>query len=205
MVRGSVSVIVAAVLTAYGAACGTGQENAARDPAGQVNTTQATAGTTRTTVYFLTDDGTAPIGVRRTIAARSPYAREALKALLAGPTRNEEEDGITTAIPEGTQLLSMTFRRHGADETVNLSGLPQEGAEVLQQLRIITQIARTLISVSGIARVWLLNEGRPWGLTLRNGRIVNGAFDYGDLVGWDVGAGCPGTETVVCDHFVALP
>ena len=66
-------------------------------------------------------------------------------------------------------------------------------------------IARTLIGVSGIERVWLLNEGRPWGLMLRNGRIVNGPFDYGDLVGWDIGAGCPGPETVVCDHFVALP
>ena len=99
----------------------------------------------------------------------------------------------------------MTYERHGADETVNLSGLPQEGADVLQQHRIITQIARTLIGVSGIERVWLLNEGRPWGLMLRNGRIVNGPFDYGDLVGWDIGAGCPGTETVVCDHFVALP
>ena len=143
--------------------------------------------------------------MRRTIKARPPYAREALKALLAGPTPEEAESGITTAIPEETQFLAMTYKRHGADETVNLSGLPREGADVLQQHRIITQLTRTLIGVSGTERVWLLNEGRPWGLTLRNGSIVNGPFDYGDLVGWDIGAGCPGTETVVCDHFDALP
>ena len=202
MVRGFVSVVVAAVLVISGAACGTGPENASRDLAAEANTT---TGTTRTTISLLTDDGAAPIGVRRTINARSPYAREALKALLAGPTSEEAESGITTAIPEGTQLLAMTYERHGADETVNLSGLPQEGADVLQQHRIITQIVRTLIGVSGTERVWLLNDARPWGLALRNGRIANGPFDYGDLVGWDAGAGCPGTETVVCDRFVALP
>ena len=205
MVRSSVSVIVAAVLIASGTSCGARQENASRDPAGQAHTTLATTGTTRTTIYFLTDAGAAPIGVRRTIRAESPYARGALKALLEGPTREEAETGITTAIPAGTQLLSMTFTRHGADETINLSGLPREGVDVLQQHRIITQIARTAIGVSGIERVWLLNEGRPWGLALRNGGIENGPFDYGDLVGWDVGVGCPGTEAVVCDHFVALP
>jgi spore germination protein GerM len=199
---GAVSAL-AAVVAAAGLACGTGSENASRDLAEQGFGTQP--GTTRTTIYFLTDDGAAPIGVRRTIRAKSPYAREALKALLAGPTAGEAESGITTAIPDGTRLLSMTYERHGADETVDLLGLPLAGADVLRQHRIITQITRTLIGVSGTERVWLLNEGRPWGLSLRNGRIVNGPFDYAGLVGWNIGRGCPGTETVTCDRFAALP
>jgi hypothetical protein len=199
MARVSLSVILAALVTG----CGAGAEDAFRDPTERAATTRP--GTTRTTIYFLTDDGTAPIGVRRTIPAKSPYARQALEALLTGPTREEAETGITTAIPEGTELLSMTYRRHGADETVNFAGLPREGAGVLQQARIITQITRTLVGVSGIERVWLLHEGRPWGLTLRSGRIHNGPFDYGGLAGWDIRAGCAGTETVVCDRFVALP
>jgi spore germination protein GerM len=195
----AVSVIVAAIVTFYGVACGTEPE-VGSGFAG--STTQP--GTIRTTVYFLADDGAAPIGVRRTIKAESPYAREALLTLLLGPTKEEAENGITTAIPAGTRLLSMRFKRHGADETVNLSGLP-ERVGVLRQARIITQLVRTLIGVSGIERVWLLNDGRPWGLSARIQEIINGPFDYGDLVGWDFGAGCPGTETVVCDHFVALP
>ena len=38
----------------------------------------------RTTVYFLSDDGVAPIGVRRTINRGSPYAREALEVFSMG-------------------------------------------------------------------------------------------------------------------------
>jgi hypothetical protein len=33
----------------------------------------------------------------------------------------------------------------------------------MRQVRIITQITRTLIGVSGIERVRLLNDGRQWG------------------------------------------
>jgi hypothetical protein len=194
---------VSVLLAALAAGCGAGADEAGRGYAESEGTAQP--GTTRTTIYFLTDDGAAPTGVRRTIEARSPYAQRALEALLAGPNSQEAESGITTAIPAETQLLAMTYARHGADQTVSFSGLPQEGVDVLRQARIITQITRTLIGVSGTERVWLLNDGRPWGLTLRSGRIDNGPFDYGDLVGWDVGRGCPGTETVTCDRFTALP
>jgi spore germination protein GerM len=160
--------------------------------------------TTITTIYFLTNDGSAPIGVRRTIKRKSPYAREALTALLAGPTREEERKGITSAIPKGTRLLSMTYKEQGTDETLNLAGLPQN-ANVMQKARIITQMARTVIGVSGIERIWLRDEGRPWGLWLTDGRVYAGPWGYDQLVGLDVGAGCPGTETVECDHFEALP
>jgi spore germination protein GerM len=128
-----------------------------------------------------------------------------MNALLAGPTPDEEEDGITTAIPEGTRLLSMTYRRHGADETVNLEGLPVQDAEPIQKHRIIVQIARTHIGVSGIERIWLEANGEPWGLTLMDGSVYTGPWGYEELTGWDVGAGCPGTEIVECDRFDALP
>jgi hypothetical protein len=200
------ALILAALLTTSGAACGAARENDSRDPAAPGLTTQPTSGTTRTTIYFLIDGGAAPIGVRRTIRTKSPYAREALNALLAGPTLEEQKSGITTAIPDGTRLLSMTYKRHGADETVNLAGLPpRDTTDVMRTARIITQIARTLIGVSGIERIWLEADGQPWGFTLRDGSVEAGPFDYGDLPSWDIGAGCPGTETVVCDHFVALP
>lgn len=203
MAWGGVSAIAAAVVTAFSLACGTGTRDGSSDVAEPEITIQS--GFTRTTIYLLIDDGTAPIGVRRTIRAESPYAREALEALLAGPTAEEAAHGIATAIPAGTRLLSMTSERHGADVTVNLSALPAEDADVLRQLRVITQITRTAVGVSGIERVWLLNDGRPWGLNLMDGRINNGPFDYRHLVGWEAGRGCPGTETVTCDRFVAVP
>jgi spore germination protein GerM len=158
----------------------------------------------------LADDGAAPIGVRRTIRTRSPYAREALNALLAGPTPDEQAHEITTAIPRGTRLLSLSYKRNGADEIVNLTGLPSQGTlDVMEKARIITQIARTLIGVSGIERIWLRNDGRAWGLgTINEGiyaGVYSGPWGYDQLVGFDIGAACPGTETVECDHFDALP
>lgn len=195
-------------MIAVAVACGSHSEN--QVGAGETRTSTSagfvteTRPTTTTTIYFLTNDGSAPIGVRRTIKRKSPYAREALTALLAGPTREEARKGITSAIPKGTHLLSMTYKRHGADETLNLAGLPHD-ATVMQKARIITQMARTVIGVSGIERIWLRDEGRAWGLELRDGRVYTGPWGYEQLVGLDVGAGCPGTETVECDHFNALP
>jgi spore germination protein GerM len=205
MARLALTVILGALFGAFGTACGTEQASNIADPAEQGVTTQPTSGTTRTTIYFLIDNGAAPIGVRRTIRTRSPYAREALRALLAGPTPEEEERGITTAIPQGTQLLSMTYARNGVDETVNLAGLPPQNADVMQKTRIITQIARTLIGVGGIERVWLEANREPWGVPLMDGGVYSGPWEYDELTGLDIGASCPGTETVECDHFDALP
>jgi spore germination protein GerM len=201
--------LICVTLIAGTAACG---NEAASEPAVGKTGTRASSGfvtetrpTAETTIYFLTNDGSAPIGVRRTIARKSPYAREALKALLAGPTGQEEESGITTAIPKGTRLLSLTYKRHGADEAVNLAGLPPEASDVMRKTRIITQIGRTLIGVSGIERIWLQADGQPWGLGLLDGGVYAGPWSYDELVGLDVGAGCPGSETVECDHFAAIP
>ena len=196
---------IAIVLTALSAACGARVESGSPEArAAQGVVTQPPMGTTQTTIYFLTDDGTAPIGVRRTMRTKSPYAQEALIYLLTGPTREESENGVTTAIPHGTRLLSMTYRRHGAEATINL-GMPLQDADVLQKHRMITQIARTVIGVSGIERIWLEANGEPWGLTLMDGSVYSGPWGYEELAGWHLGAGCPGTETVECDHFDALP
>jgi spore germination protein GerM len=204
-------IVTVALVSAVGAACGGAVDNGSRDAApGHGVITQPTTETTRTTIYFLTEDGAAPIGVRRTIRTRSPYAREALKALLAGPTPDEKAHGIETAIPPGTRLRSLSYKRHGADGTVNLTGLPsQDTLDVMEKARIITQIARTLIGVSGIERVWLRSDGRAWGLGTMNEGIYAGVYSgpwgYDQLVGFDVGEACPGGETVECDHFDALP
>jgi spore germination protein GerM len=101
MARIPLTAILVTLLSVFGTACGAEAETKLSDRPTQGIKTQPTSGTTRTTVYFLTDDGAAPIGVRRTIKRKSAYAREALKALLAGPTPEEEEAGITTAIPDG--------------------------------------------------------------------------------------------------------
>ena len=161
---------------------------------------------TRTTVYFLVDDATAPTGVRRTVEKPSP--RGALTALLAGPTAEERRAGVTTAIPRRTQLLSLSFRGYGGtDAVVDLRGLPPaDEADAVQKVRAITQVARTLIGVSGIRRVWIRVDGRPWGLWDHDGDILDRPYTYETLLGWyGVCTSKPRTETVPDECFTALP
>jgi hypothetical protein len=76
----------------------------------------------------------------------------------------------------------------------------------IDRARVITQIVRTLvgISYSSVERVWLRENGEPWGMYLMDGGVHGGAYDYSNI-SFHVGASCPGTETVVCDRFDALP
>jgi spore germination protein GerM len=149
------------------------------------------AATFRTTIYFLTSDGTAPLGVRRMLVKRAPYQgaslRAALASLFSGPTRVERRAGLTSAIPEGTRLLSMSFRgRGGSDAVLNLHGLATE-APAYRTAEIITQIARTTIGLSGIGRVWLRDDGTAWGLRDFQGRVRNVPHDYAELLGFNIG------------------
>jgi spore germination protein GerM len=203
------ALLTLAALLVVLAGCGGGASVASQSaPAADEGTaTQPATGSTRTTVYFLIDNGAAPIGVRRTIRTKSPYARRALEALLAGPSDEERGAGVTTALPAATRLLSLAFRATtapgGNEAVVDLSGL--EGVrDSMRTARIVTQVARTLIGLSDIDRVTFRSNGQPWGLVLRDGEVVDGPFDYRRLA-FDIGYGCPGTETVVCDRFVGLP
>jgi Sporulation and spore germination len=168
--------------------------------------------TVRTTLYFLVDDGRTSLGVRRDVVQRVPpswgsTAGGALEGLLAGPTAEEAETGLTTAIPAGTRLISLRLRGYGGSGyVVNLSGL--DGVDdALDRARIITQIVRTFVGISSgsVERVWLLEDGEPWGMYLMDGGVDNGPLDYETIRGFHLGASCPGTETVICDRFDALP
>jgi spore germination protein GerM len=145
----------------------------------------------RTTVYFLTQDGAAPLGVRRPIERKSQHARQALEALLRGPTAAERRNGIATAIPFAARLLALTLKGRGSRLAVaNLTGLPPaqgrhgQEASLGMRVRVITQVARTLIGVSGIAAVEIRVGGRPWDLWTMDGRIVRAKATYDRLLGW---------------------
>jgi spore germination protein GerM len=137
----------------------------------------------RVTVYFLTDGGTAPLGVRRTVVrdgSASP-ARPALEALLAGPTADERRGGLTTAIPAGVRIRSLRVSsgfRSGQTAVVDLSGVPRSADE-----RIGTQIARTLIGVSDIARLRIRANGKPWGFPSTSGGTIVPTWNYRFLLG----------------------
>jgi hypothetical protein len=163
----------------------------------------------RTSVYFLTEHGTAAIGVRRTIRPDREAARAALQALLAGPTAAEARQGITTAIPTGARIRSFSVRQgqHTSDAIVDLVGLaPARQASAVTKARVITQITRSLVGLSDVGRVWLRGNGRPWGMWDIHGRIEDVPHTYQELIGfYRLCSSASGTETVPGDCFTALP
>lgn len=152
-----------------------------------------TPATFATTIYFVNQDAAAPLGVRRTLVRRSPLAQQALAAVLVGPTPAERKRGLLTAIPRRARLISFRLerRRTGTDAFVNLTGIPPiagvppgKAPSVLLRVRVLTQVARTLIGLSDIARVWMRVDGRPWDLPRMDGRLGDGPTDYDRLRGW---------------------
>ena len=77
---------------------------------------------------------------------------------------------------------------------VNLSGLPSANTGALRKVQIITQVARTVIGVSGVERIRLRSNGMPWDLWTMQGGIVNRLIDYRALLGF-----------YGVDGFIALP
>ena len=57
---------------------------------------------------------------------------------------------------------------------VDLLGLPLK-ANGIDRVRIITQLTRSLVGLSGIERVWIRNDGKPWGLYLMSGGVADRA------------------------------
>ena len=140
----------------------------------------------RTTVYFLVDGGRAVLGARRDIEPRPPRARQALEALLAGPTDEERDEGLDSALPEGTVVRSLTIApslsRASGTATVDLGGVGRfRGIDVH---KAATQIARTLIGLSGIERVRLRADGKPWPFYSMTGEVIDRPIDYDTLLGW---------------------
>jgi spore germination protein GerM len=186
------------------AACGADEPNA-------LSRTRTAGPPLRSTIYFLTDDRTAPLGVRRDLRRRpwAPTARLALEELLAGPTADERAAGVTTALPDAARIRSLRIqtRAAGSEAYVDLAGLPSgHEADAVLKVRVLTQVARTLIGLSDVARVRLRVDGRAWGLWDQQGNIRDDAIDYQRLRGFfHVCTAVPGTETVPEACFTALP
>jgi spore germination protein GerM len=137
----------------------------------------------RVTLYFLTDGGSAPLGVRRTVVrtGTTPLARLALEALITGPTASERQEGFTTAIRSSVRIRSLHIslrRRGGQTAVVDLSGLPRTA-----DVRVGTEVARTLIGVSDIARVRIRADGKPWGFPSTRGGTIVPTWNYSFLLG----------------------
>ena len=115
--------------------------------------------------------------------------------------------GLTSALPSGARLIDLELAGDDRGEAiVNLAGVPSASFSAVGRARVITQVTRTLVGVSGIERARIRVDGDAWGLWLHDGSVSDRAYDYDALLGFNgVCTAKPGTEAVPGDCFTALP
>jgi spore germination protein GerM len=130
------------------------------DPATSTTVPQA-GGTTPVSVYLLeeTTDGVRLVAVERVTQAGGPANR--LAALFDGPTEEETDQGIVSAIPTSTELLEVRTDDETGEVVIDLSEFPPiEGAALAQAYAQMVWTA-TGEGSGGFNRVRFLVEGEP--------------------------------------------
>lgn len=124
--------------------------------------TTAPTPTEASAVYFLAPGGENParpgpflLPVYRELPAGDPVA--AVEALLAGPGADEQEAGIATAVPDGTELLSIEVSEGIA--TVDLSGTFDDGGGSFSMFARLAQLVYTVTRPEGIDGVLIRLDG----------------------------------------------
>lgn len=109
------------------------------------------------TVWFR--EGGRPSAVTR----RGETIPAGVRALLDGPSAPERARGLVTSVPAGVPLLGITIERRVV--TVDLGARFAMGADETSLRARVSQLVRTVMSVSGVAGVRVLVEdGTPLGL-----------------------------------------
>jgi spore germination protein GerM len=117
-----------------------------------VATSSAAPAQARVPVYFLQGEQLA----RVTRPAATPA--DAVRRLVAGPTRAEVGRGFRTYVPAGTPVRSVTIAAGLA--TVDLGERFTSGRDPKSLLARLSQLVRTMTGLRGTTRVKLLIDGR---------------------------------------------
>ena len=152
MRRAALLVVLALALAGCGAA-----EEAAAPPKPPATSAEAPAETTDVVVYFARGEQVG--AAHRVVPAKPRIGSTALEALLAGPTRLEQEAGLATEIPEATDLLGLTVEDGLA--TVDLSRAFESGGGSLSMRLRIAQVVHTLTQFPTVERVAFSLDGEP--------------------------------------------
>jgi germination protein M len=155
-----------AALVLLVAGCGDDGDDAADDTTDTTTTTSppTTTGVTTTSVpaggeadvrvYFAWNEYVGTAG--RTVEAPA-VARGALTELLAGPDAFETDIGMTTEIPEGTELLGVDIV--DGEATVDLSGAFESGGGSLSMQLRVAEVVFTLTQFDTVETVSIELDG----------------------------------------------
>ena len=156
-----------------------------KEPTGSDNpgSSQAPAGTTIVRAYFWLGgpEGSAGlVAVLREVAGTTAVARASMNAVLAGPTAAESGRQISTAIPEGSQLLGLSIKDGVA--TVDLSSEFESGGGSASVLTRLGQVVYTLTQFPSVKSVVFQIEGETKSVFSSEGVVLDGPVARADYV-----------------------
>lgn len=135
--------------------------------------------TIQVSVYFVLNEKMQAI--HRTIPYTKQTAAAAVQALVAGPTPEETQLGIFTAIPDGTLLLGVNIE--GPTATVDLSREYESGGGSLSMGLRLAQVVYTLTQFPSVETVQFKLDGKPITVFGGEGFLLEhpvGRLDYED-------------------------
>ncbi len=141
--------------------CGSADETAPAPASGttavEAPATTAEQETRQLLVYFLRDER---LGVAaRIVPETEAVGAAAIRTLLAGPNAVERDAGLSTAVPEGTELLGLSIA--GGVATIDLSGSFDDGGGTLSMTTRIAQVVYTLTQFPTVESVAFRLDGEP--------------------------------------------
>lgn len=155
-----------------GAGDGAATTTAAGTTATSAPETSAPVSTSVVSVYYLRGEKIAATGRE---VPPGEVATAAMKALLAGPTAEEQELGFVSNIPEGTELLGADIS--GGVATVNLSDAFDDGGGTMSMMARLAEVVFTLTQFPGADAVSLQMEGEPVTALGGEGIVVDEPID----------------------------
>jgi hypothetical protein len=177
--------------------------------------TASPSGTTIVRSYFWlggqpNSDGL--VAVLREIPATKSVATAAMNALLAGPNALESSRSISSAVPDGSQLLGLTIA--GGVATVDLSSEFEAGGGSSSVLTRYGQVVYTLTQFPTVKSVLFEIEGQPRSVFSADGTELMRSVARSDFVtllptmwvdrpAWGAAIGNPAHVTGSADVFEA--
>jgi hypothetical protein len=129
--------------------------------------------------YFVRSEH--PASVHREVVGPA-VATAAVRALLAGPTAAERAAGLSTAVPDGTELRSLTVSRGQA--LVDLTGRFASGGGSLSMGLRLTQLVTTVTQFPAVSSVRLWLDGRAATALGGEGLDVSRPLTRADVEEW---------------------
>jgi len=161
------------------------QDPTANPPVAPVDS-DAAASTTSSTVpaeerfvdIYLIQDASYAVAATRVVPATPEVAGNALRALIAGPTEAERDEGLSSAVPEDTLLLGVVIADGMA--TVDLGREFEAGGGSFAMLGRLAQVVYTLTQFPTVNAVQFRLDGEPITVFSGEGILLEKPVTRGD-------------------------